>query len=175
MSRASSAVLFDRDGTLVVDVPYNADPDRVELLPGARSCVERLRQRGVAIGVVTNQSGIGRGIVHRDRVDAVNQRIDDLLGGLDIWLVCPHRPEDRCGCRKPQPGMVVQAARTLGVPQERCTVIGDIGADIRAGLAAGAFTVLVPNDRTRADEVVTAPCVAKTLELAIDLIFGRQL
>ncbi|GGW12731.1 hypothetical protein GCM10018980_05640 [Streptomyces capoamus] len=152
MSRLS-AVLFDRDGTLVVDVPYNGDPDRVRLLPGAAAAVALARAHGLATGVVSNQSGIGRGLLTREQVLRVNERADELLGGLDTWEFCPHTPEAGCACRKPRPGLVHRAAGRLGVPAAECLVIGDIAADVLAARAAGARGVLVPNAATAPAEV----------------------
>jgi histidinol-phosphate phosphatase family protein len=161
------AVLFDRDGTLVHDVPYNGDPALVEPMPGALAVLTALRAGGVPLGVVTNQSGIGRGTVTRDQVDAVNARVEQLLGPFDTWQLCPHTPEDGCDCRKPRPGLVLAAAAALGVPAERCVVIGDIGADVAAAAAAGARAVLVPTPVTTPDEVRAAPVVAPDLRAAV--------
>ncbi|WP_461023651.1 D-glycero-alpha-D-manno-heptose-1,7-bisphosphate 7-phosphatase, partial [Thalassiella azotivora] len=166
------AVLLDRDGTLVHDVPYNGDPDLVRPVDGAASAVRRLRAAGLRVGVVTNQSGIGRGLLTRDQVDAVNARVETLLGPFGTWQVCPHAPQDGCRCRKPAPGMVESAARALGVHPSECAVVGDIGADVRAALAAGARPVLVPTPVTRPEEVAAAPEVATSLAAAVDLLLG---
>jgi HAD superfamily hydrolase (TIGR01662 family) len=166
------AVLFDRDGTLVADVPYNGDPELVVAMPGAREAVARLRAAGVAIAVVTNQSGVARGRLRPDQVEAVNRRVEELLGPLGPWLVCPHGPDDGCRCRKPAPGLVEAAARVLGVAPHDCVVIGDIGADVQAAAGAGARSVLVPTAATRAEEVAAAPEVATDLGAAVDLLLG---
>jgi len=166
------AVFLDRDGTLVVDVPYNRDPARVEPVAGARAAIDRLRAAGVPLAVVSNQSGIARGLLTPDEVDAVNARVEALLGPLGPWLVCPHGPDDGCDCRKPRPGLVLEAAATLGVDPRRCAVIGDIGADVEAARAAGARGVLVPTAVTRPDEVDAAPELATTLGEAVDLLLG---
>ncbi|WP_344956773.1 HAD-IIIA family hydrolase, partial [Actinomadura miaoliensis] len=161
------AVLFDRDDTIVHDVPYNGDPARVEPVRGARKALDRLRRRGVRIGVVSNQSGVARGLITRADVRRVNDRIDELLGPIDVWEICPHGPDDRCSCRKPRPGLVTRAARRLDVDPSACVVIGDIGADMRAAEAAGAHGVLVPTGRTRPEEVDDAPEVAPDLRAAV--------
>jgi histidinol-phosphate phosphatase family protein len=170
--RRPAAVLLDRDGTLVVDVPYNADPERVVPVPGARAALDRLRAAGVLLAVVTNQSGIGRGLMSADDVAAVNERVEALLGPLGPWLVCPHEPDAGCDCRKPRPGLVLEAASRLGVAPDRCAVVGDIASDVRAAHAAGARGVLVPNERTRAEEIVAAPEVAGDLDEAVDMLVG---
>lgn len=168
------AVLFDRDDTLVVDVPYNGDPERVRLMPGARAAVRLLRARGVPVGVVSNQSGIGRGLITETQVREVNARVDALLGRpLDVWVHCPHVPEDGCACRKPAPGLVLRAARALGVAAQRCVVIGDIGADMGAARAAGARGVLVPTTRTLPVEVAEAPDVCRDLLGAVRHVLGH--
>jgi histidinol-phosphate phosphatase family protein len=171
-ARRPAAVLLDRDGTLVVDVPYNADPERVVPVPGAHGALDRLRASGVLLAVITNQSGIGRGLMSADDVAAVNERIEALLGPLGPWLVCPHDPDAGCGCRKPRPGLVLEAASRLGVAPDRCAVVGDIASDIRAAAAAGARGVLVPNERTRPQEIVAAPEVAADLDEAVDMLIG---
>ena len=169
MARAS-AVLFDRDGTLIVDEPYNGDPDKVRPVPGAQFAVDALRAAGIATAVVSNQSGVGRGLLTADQVRAVNERIERELGPLGPWCVCPHAPEDGCGCRKPLPGLIAQAAAELGLDPGECVVIGDIGSDMEAAAAAGARGILVPTPVTREHEVATAPCVAPDLATAVRLV-----
>jgi HAD superfamily hydrolase (TIGR01662 family) len=162
-------VLLDRDGTLIVDVPYNGDPGLVRPVAGAREALDRLRTAGIRLGVVTNQSGVARGLITREQVDAVNARVESLLGPFDVWQVCVHGPADGCACRKPAPGMVKEAAERLAVPVERCAMIGDIGADVEAARAAGARPVLVPTPVTRPEEVAAAPTVVADLGAAVDL------
>jgi histidinol-phosphate phosphatase family protein len=166
------AVLFDRDGTLVVDIPYNGDPDRVVAMPGAREAVGRLRAAGVATAVVSNQSGVARGRIRAEQLAAVNRRVEELVGPVGPWFVCPHGPWDGCGCRKPAPGLVKAAADELGVDPGDCVVVGDIGSDVEAALAAGARAVLVPTAVTRPEEIAAAPVVAADLTAAVDLLLG---
>ncbi|MGW8062514.1 D-glycero-alpha-D-manno-heptose-1,7-bisphosphate 7-phosphatase [Streptomyces ziwulingensis] len=161
------AVFFDRDGTLVHDVPYNGDPERVRPVDGAREAVALLREHGVGVGVVTNQSGVARGLLTGTDVRRVNRRIDELVGPFDVWAVCPHGPEDGCRCRKPQPGLVLWAAGRVRAAPADCVVIGDIGADVEAAGRAGAHGILVPNDRTRPQETAAAPHVAPDLLTAV--------
>jgi histidinol-phosphate phosphatase family protein len=168
------AVLLDRDGTLVVDVPFNGDPRRVVPMPGAREAVARLRKAGVPVAVVSNQSGIARGLISHDQVQAVHRRIEELLGPLGPWTVCPHGPDDDCACRKPRPGLVEEAAQALGVDPSRCAVVGDIGSDIEAAAAAGARPVLVPTPNTLPSEIRAAPEVAPDLPSAVELLIGRH-
>lgn len=160
-------MLFDRDGTLVVDVPYNGDPARVRPIPAARDALDLLRTAGIPVGVVTNQSGVARGLTTRRSVDAVNRRVEQLLGPFAQWQVCPHGPADGCACRKPRAGMVLAAAVAWGVPPERIGVVGDIGSDVEAAAAAGALPVLVPTQATRREEIMAAPVVRPDLEAAV--------
>src|SRR5581483_2235400 len=163
------AVLFDRDGTLIEDVPYNGDPAAVVAFPGARRAVARLRDAGLRVAVVSNQSGLARGWLDVDQVDAVNARVDAALGPFDSWHYCPHGERDGCSCRKPAPGLVLDAAAALGVPPAGCVVIGDIGSDVAAAQAAGARAILVPTAATRQSEIDAAPVVAPDLDHAVDL------
>ena len=176
LSRATppAAVLLDRDGTLVEDVPYNGDPARVAVMPGAAAAVDRLRRAGVPLAVVSNQSGVARGLLSMADVEAVNRRVEELLGPLGPWLVCPHGPDDGCACRKPAPGLVLAAADALGVDPQDCALIGDIGADMEAATAVGARAVLVPTPMTRPQEVRAAPEVAASLDAAVDLLMGLR-
>jgi histidinol-phosphate phosphatase family protein len=166
------AVLFDRDGTLIIDVPYNGDPERVIPVRGARAALDRLRAAGVALALVSNQSGVARGLISAEQVTAVNRRTEALLGPLGPWLACMHAPDAGCACRKPAPGMVTTAAARLGVRPEECVVIGDTGADVAAALSAGARALLVPNAVTRPEEVARAPEVAPDLPSAVDRLLG---
>ncbi len=165
--RRPAALLFDRDDTLIVDVPYLADPAQVRPVPGAAAVLNALRARGIRVGVVSNQSGVARGLIAPEELDRVNRRVHELLGPFDTWQQCLHGPADGCDCRKPRPGMIVAAARDLGVAPSRCVVVGDIGADVAAAQAAGAHAVLVPTARTLPDEIEQAPRVAPDLATAV--------
>jgi histidinol-phosphate phosphatase family protein len=167
-----AAVLFDRDGTLVHDVPYNGDPALVRPVAGAAEAVAALRRAGVAVGVVTNQSGIARGVLTAGQVTAVNRRVSELMGPFGTWVVCPHGPADGCGCRKPAPGMITEAAARLGVDAADCAVIGDTGADVAAARAAGARGILVPNGVTRAAERAGTPSAPTLTEAVKALLTG---
>lgn len=168
------AVLFDRDGTLVADVPYNGDPRLVRVLPGVSDAIERLRRAGVRIGVVTNQSAVARGLLTPDQVRAVNHEVERQLGPIDTWQICPHGPEDGCTCRKPRPGLIHAASRVLAVAPEQCVVVGDTGADVAAAHAAGAVGVLVPNEATLVSEIIAADLVCESISTGLDLILGAR-
>jgi HAD superfamily hydrolase (TIGR01662 family) len=155
-----------------VDVPYNGDPRRVEPFPAARDVLSYVRSRGLATGVLSNQSGIARGILTGRQVENVNARVEQLLGPFDVWEVCPHAAEDGCPCRKPAPGMIISACRRLGIDPSEAAFIGDICSDVEAARAAGARGVLVPTPLTRAKEVAAAREVAQDLAHAVAMLLG---
>ena len=153
--RRACAVLFDRDETLVVDVPFNGDPQRVVPAPNAKALLDRLRAAGLPLAVVSNQSGIGRGLITAEQVDAVNRRIDELIGPFAGFFVCPHSPDDACECRKPKPQLILDAARALGVDPACCIVVGDKESDIDAAHNAGAVPLKIAGPRELAKAVET--------------------
>ncbi|MEU8262114.1 HAD-IIIA family hydrolase [Micromonospora sp. NPDC048999] len=166
-------MLLDRDGTLIEDVPYNGDPEKVRPVPGAREALDRLRAAGLRLAVVSNQSGLARGCFTTAQLRRVNARVEELLGPFDSWQICPHGEPDGCACRKPAPGLVHAAARALGTTPTRCVLVGDIGADMIAAAAAGAVGILVPTPATRPAEVAAAPTVASDLPGAVTEILRR--
>ncbi|MDQ2992300.1 MAG: HAD family hydrolase [Candidatus Eremiobacteraeota bacterium] len=141
-------MLFDRDETLIEDIPYNGDPARVVPLPGAREALDALRAAGIPVAVVSNQSGVGRGLITLVEVDAVNARVGELLGPFLGFFVCPHGPEDGCDCRKPRPKLILDAACALSVDPACCVVIGDKESDVQAARNAGATGVRVDASHT---------------------------
>ena len=146
MSKDRYAVL-DRDGTIIIDHPYSSDPAQIELLPGAERGLLQLRDLGLGLVVVTNQSGIGRGFFDEPALDLMHRRLKDILAAAGIHLDgiywCPHRPEDGCACRKPEPELLELAARQLQFDPRDAFVIGDKGSDIELGRRVGATTFLV--------------------------------
>jgi histidinol-phosphate phosphatase family protein len=167
------AVLLDRDDTIIEDGPYLRDPAGVRPVPGALDALGRLREAGLLLAVVTNQSGVAKRLIAPDELVAVNAKVDAVLGPFDSWQICVHDAGDGCRCRKPAPGMVRAAADALGVDTTRCVVIGDTGADVDAALTAGADAVLVPTERTLRHEISNASArarVAATLTEAVSLV-----
>jgi histidinol-phosphate phosphatase family protein len=136
------ALFLDKDGTLVEDVPYNVDPERIRLVDGAREALEAARDAGFAIVVVSNQSGVARGLFDASALDVVEATLRSLVP-IDAVEWCPHDPAMRCRCRKPEPGMLVRAAQRLGVDLRSSWMVGDILDDVEAGRRAGCRTVLV--------------------------------
>lgn len=147
------AVIFDRDGTIVVDVPYNGDPNAVQPAPGIERALTRLREAGLPLGVVSNQSGVARGLITIEQVEAVNRRIEELLGPFQAWVYCPHGPQDACECRKPKPKMILDAAHAMGVDPACCIVVGDKQSDVEAARNAGATALYVDSARGVAEAI----------------------
>lgn len=148
------AVFVDKDGTLIENVPYNVDVTRIRFAPGAERAVHRLAAAGFAIVVVSNQAGVARGIFDESAVAAVGraltERLAELGVALDGFYYCPHDPHGVvaryrriCDCRKPAPGLVLRAARELGLDLSASWLVGDILDDIEAGRRAGCRTILI--------------------------------
>jgi D-glycero-D-manno-heptose 1,7-bisphosphate phosphatase len=141
------AFFFDRDGTLIADRGYIRKPADVELLPGVVHALTELRRRGFLLVVVSNQSGIGRGLSTEAEARAVADQFREVLEvqgiGLDAVYYCPHAPGVDCDCRKPKPGMLLKAARHLDVDLARSYMVGDKWSDCEAGEQAGCTPVLI--------------------------------
>ena len=177
-------VWLDRDGTIVDDPGYLSDPDGLVLLPGAAEGVAALNRGGATVVLVTNQSGIGRGLFTRQQLDAVHERLVQQLAAagarLDDLRVCPHAPDPDgpgCSCRKPRPGLVLDARRELGIeagtPE---VVVGDKAADVQLGARIGAPSVLVltgEGARTLADLTDPPAHVARDLGAAVPWILAQ--
>jgi histidinol-phosphate phosphatase family protein len=138
------AVFVDKDGTLVENVPYNVDPARIALTPGAADGIAALARHGYRVIVVSNQPGIALGKYERAALGPVIDRLRELVP-LDGFYFCPHAPPERCACRKPAPGLLARAAEEHGVSLAESWLIGDILDDIEAGRRAGCRTVLLDN------------------------------
>jgi D-glycero-D-manno-heptose 1,7-bisphosphate phosphatase len=154
-SRASDkVVILDRDGTIVVDRGYLGDPAGLEFEPGAAEGLQFLHANGYRLVVITNQSGIGRGLFSLERLRAMNTRLNEMVENagakLERIYFCPHTPDDHCDCRKPALGLMTQASSELGFQPALATVIGDKKSDIEFGRRAGSRTILIAHDSSRA-------------------------
>ena len=147
------AVFLDRDGTINLDPGYLGDPDKVEIYPFVKEGIRKLKSTfGFTIVVVSNQSGIARGLLTDEQVVSVNEKINELLGEeskVDFFYYCRFHPEfsseKECECRKPSPNMIFQAADEIGLDLKRSYIIGDKSVDVEAGFNAGIKTVLLLN------------------------------
>jgi D-glycero-D-manno-heptose 1,7-bisphosphate phosphatase len=144
---ADRVVILDRDGTIVIDRGYLADPDGLEFMPTAAEALCLLFNHGYRLVVVTNQSGVGRGLFSMDRLDAMNARLEAMVAGAGARLskiyFCPHTPEANCLCRKPNLGLMELAAAELKFDSRKSFVVGDKDSDIEFGIRAGARTILL--------------------------------
>jgi histidinol-phosphate phosphatase family protein len=154
MSDSQRAVFLDKDGTLVDNVPYNVEPQRIRLADGAREGLSLLARLDYRFIVVSNQPGVALGLFPEKALLAVEQRLRQLLDqagvAMDGFYYCPHSPKGKdpwmqCICRKPAPGMLMRAARDHALDLSRCWMVGDILDDVEAGRAAGCKTILIDN------------------------------
>jgi D-glycero-D-manno-heptose 1,7-bisphosphate phosphatase len=171
--------LVDRDGTINVEVEHLGDPSQLVLIPGSAAAIRRLRELGLGIVVVTNQAQVGRGLLDPDRLASIHERLRSMLAEQDATveaiLYCPHLPEDDCDCRKPQPGMALDAVERFGFDPAKAFVVGDHAGDMGMGRAIGATTILVltghgEQERERAKGM--ANHVAQDLAVAVGIIAG---
>jgi D-glycero-D-manno-heptose 1,7-bisphosphate phosphatase len=173
------AVFLDRDGTLIVEKDYLKNPEEVVLERGVPQALGRLAKAGFLLVVITNQSGIGRGIFGEADFLAVQRRMDELLAAhgvrLDGTFHCPHRPEDGCDCRKPKPGMILDAMAAFGVEPKQSFMVGDKAVDVEAGKNAGVRTVLVRTGYGKEFSGEKPDFIAKDLPDAVEtFILGRK-
>ena len=140
-------VLLDRDGTINEEIGYVLRPEELRLLPGVAEALRELRALGLGFVVVTNQSPIGRGMLDPEGLEAIHDRLRELLAASGVTLdrieACPHRPDEGCACRKPGTLMVERAAAALGFDPAESWIVGDHAGDLRLGRAVGARTILV--------------------------------
>jgi len=150
------AIFLDKDGTLLVDDPYNADPTRMRFAPGAYTALRRLRRLGRPLIVISNQPGVAFGRFDLEALDRVRVQLGRMFqeagARLDGFHYCPHHPRGirreyavRCTCRKPEPGLLLQAARQHGIDLQTSWFVGDILDDVEAGRRAGCRTLLLDN------------------------------
>lgn len=144
----SPALFIDRDGTIIkqIDGHYISSIEQIELIENIFPAILMLQNEGYLIIIVTNQAGINKGILSNEQVDEINQHIIQLLKkqGIDISAVyvCPHKPDEQCKCRKPQPGLLLKAAKEYNIDLENSIMIGDTDKDTEAGLNAGLKKVI---------------------------------
>ncbi len=143
---ANPGIFLDRDGTVIHDTGYIGDPDLVEFMPAVLPALQRFQNAGYRLVVISNQSGIGRGVITQAQYELVAQRIAEVLAEHGIYTAtyyCPHSPDDECECRKPNPYLLLRAARDLDIDLSRSYMIGDRLTDVEAGAAAGCKTILL--------------------------------
>lgn len=147
MPKDQRAVFLDRDGTICVLVEYLDDPKELVLIPGAAEAIRSFNEQGLLAIMVTNQSALARGYFTEEVLDAVHEQLSRLLekehAHLDAIYYCPHHPDDKCSCRKPEPGLIFKATTELGIDANRSFMVGDRIADVKSGQSAGCKGILV--------------------------------
>jgi D-glycero-D-manno-heptose 1,7-bisphosphate phosphatase len=183
-----AAVFLDKDGTLIEDVPYNVDPAKIRLAECAPEGLRRLHAAGYLLVIVSNQSGVARGLFPERALRGVEARLRELLEEHDVTLdgfyYCPHHPSGiirqyaiECNCRKPAPGLILRAEVDLNIDLTQSWFVGDILNDVEAGRRAGCRTVLINNGNETEWELAPQriPDVVVTeLSAAADVILGQQ-
>lgn len=187
MTDGRIAVFFDRDGTLIDDVGYLRTPDEVRLIPGAAEAIRMLNDRQILTCVISNQSGVARGLLTEADLVPIHDRLQRMLAAagahLDRIYYCPHHPTEgrppyniECTCRKPRTGMLQRAASELPIALEKSFVIGDKTLDIEVAKAAGTRSILVLTGygRSSVDECrragIVPECIAPTVAEAVMFI-----
>ncbi len=181
------AVFLDRDGTINHDTHYLSQPREVSLIPGSARAIARLNAAGLAVVVVSNQSGLARGYFGSRELEAVRRELDRQLGKegarVEAYYHCPHHPRGRvpelaitCECRKPRPGLIMQAARELGLELTGSFMVGDKNTDVACGRAAGLTSIRVlsgPEQPPPRGEEEIPDFVAPDLAGAVEWILRR--
>jgi D-glycero-D-manno-heptose 1,7-bisphosphate phosphatase len=171
---SSPAVFVDRDGTIMQDADYCSDPKQVQIFPGVPEALRRLKWKGFKLIVITNQSGIGRGLFTIEQYRAVEAEVLRQLGDglIDATYFCPDVPGQHSSCRKPAPGMIVQATREHRIDLSRSFFIGDKEIDAECGRNAGVRTIRVRTGFDRDAANSYADWIAEDLPAAIDIILN---
>ena len=182
------AFFLDRDGTINIDRVYINDPRLIELIPGAAQAIRRAQDEGYRIVVVTNQSGIGRGLIAKETMPAIHARLDELLrqeagASIDEYMICVHAPQVNCECRKPKAKLVFDAVTKWNIDLKKSVFIGDKLSDVQTGKNAGcALSILLRTGKGQEQEIISylsqqpkleekAHYVANDLLAAIDWVF----
>jgi D-glycero-D-manno-heptose 1,7-bisphosphate phosphatase len=186
------AVLLDRDGTINEQIDYVTRPEDLRIIPGAPEAISRLRQAGYILPIVTNQSAIARGLITESELGEIHRDMRRKLAGagaeVDKIFYCPHHPEHgnppylmACTCRKPEPGLLLQAAEELHLDLERSTMVGDSLSDLQAGWNAGCRVALVltgSGEKTRSEAdsetLNRIDCIARSLSEVADWLLRQQ-
>ncbi len=181
MTELRPAVFLDRDGTINVDTVHVSSADTVRLIPGAAAAIARVNAAGIPVIVISNQSGIGRGLFTAEEYERVRARIDELLAAAGAQVLttyyCPHSPDvaPPCECRKPGPGLYRQAAAEHGIDLAQSWYVGDRLRDVQPARTFGGRGILVPRDTTPAADVVAARdgfAISTSLGAAVDRILS---
>ncbi|MBV9128925.1 MAG: HAD family hydrolase [Verrucomicrobia bacterium] len=170
------AIFLDRDGTLIRDVGYCSKPDEVELLEGVGKLLPKLKEAGFKIVIITNQSGIGRGYFTEEDFWSVQRELEKQLGAgvIDATYFCADTPQNETERRKPNPGMLFEAARELGIDLEQSYMVGNKMSDAQAGIRAGVrASILFGTDAAVGAMEFGATLVTKDFKEVVEFILGQ--
>ncbi len=174
---SNRAIFLDRDGTVIHDLNYPRDPDRVRLVAGVGEALARLRDHGFFLVIVSTQSGVGRGLITSTDVRAVHERMVELLTPFGVFFdaseYCLHAPWEECACRKPSPLMLERAAEQLQIDLRKSFMVGDRGVDVETGRNAGCRTILIHAGKNPSSSSA-ADLVAPTWEEAVRYILALE-
>ena len=180
----TKAIFLDRDGVINRErANYVKTWDEFEFLPGTLPALQRLATLDIPILVISNQSSIGRGLVSRDTVNTIHQQIRVIIeaagGRIDDFFVCPHHPDANCQCRKPKPGLLLQAAVLFSLDLAECIFIGDAVTDFQAAQAAGCQAILVESGRQGTQlrnllSISPNACIVPDLAAAVEMILSLE-
>ena len=172
----SPAVFVDRDGTIMENCDYCSDPKDVKIFPGVPDALRRLKSKGFKLVIVTNQSGIGRGLITVEQYRAVEAEVLRQLGAglIDATYFCPDVPGQHSSCRKPAPGMIVEATRQHQIDLTRSFLIGDKEIDVECGRKAGVRTIRVKTGPEREMAGSLADWITKDVPAAAEIILGAE-
>jgi D,D-heptose 1,7-bisphosphate phosphatase len=145
----SKAIFLDKDGTIIPDIPFNTDPAMIRFHEGAGEALKEFSTLGYLLVIISNQPGIARGYFQENQLQKVSDKMQSLASlyafKFSGFYYCPHDSRDHCPCRKPKPGLILRAAKDLGIDVSKSWMIGDILNDVEAGHAAGCKSVLIDN------------------------------
>jgi len=150
----NKAVFLDRDGVLIKDTNYPGDPETIVFLPKIAQAIRMLNDKGYTVVVVTNQSGVARGYFPEENVKRIHGKIAEKVceagARIDRFYYCPHHPDENCSCRKPKPGLLLQAQKDFDIDFARSYLISDSESDMAAGRSVGCKTILLSHERNPA-------------------------
>lgn len=183
--RIPTAVILDRDGVINENrADHVKSCEEFRFITGAREAIARLAQAGVRVFVVTNQAAVNRGLLSAEDIDAINlamiREIERCGGSVEAVVYCPHRPDERCGCRKPRPGLLQALARDYQFDLGQSVLIGDALTDIQAGRAAGCANVMVLTGRGREQLLQVGAAsvddvhIVDDLQAAVDMLLQAE-
>lgn len=177
----NKAIFLDRDGTIIKDRNYLSDPNKIHIYKGVIPALKKLKKQGWKLIIGTNQAGIARGFLSLETLQEIHRRLFQLFKKqnliMDDIFFCPHHPDERCQCRKPNVGMLMQAQKKHHLDLKQCIVIGDNESDIQWGINGGMKTILVLTGygkKTLMKGKIKPDCVVRSLPYAVKWILKNK-